>query len=65
MTDRQLVGQPSSMPFMSIKNGYINKKVTFNTHDGLEEKVDRLMTMMRKLTAQDNEQNKQFKLKIF
>ena len=43
------------MPFMSIKGGYVSKKVTFNTQDSLEEKVDRLMTMMSKLTAQDDE----------
>ena len=63
--DRQLAGQLSSTPFMSIKDGYISKKVTFHTQDGLEEKIDRLMTMMSKLTAQDDEQNKQFKPEIF
>ena len=50
---------------MSIQDGYVCKKVTINTQDGLEEKVDRLMTMISKLTAQDNEQNKQFKCEIF
>ena len=44
---------------MSIKDGYVGKRVT---QDGLEEKIDRLTTMMSKLTAQDDEQNKQFKL---
>ena len=32
--DRQLAGQSSSTPFMSIKDSY-NKKVTFDTWDGL------------------------------
>ena len=63
--DRQLVGQSSSNPFMSINVSYISKKVTFNTQDSSEEKMDRLMTMMSKLTAQGDEQNKQFKPKIY
>ena len=50
---------------MSIKDSYINKRVKFNTKYGVEEKIDRLMTMMSKLTAQDNEQGKQFKPKIY
>ena len=64
--DRQLAGQSSSMPFMSIKDGYVSKKVIFDTQDGLEEKIDRLitMTMMSKLAAQDDEQNNQFKPQI-
>ena len=50
---------------MNIKDGYISKKVTFQTQDGLEEKIDRLTLMMSKLTAQDDSQNKQFKPKIY
>ena len=38
---------------MSIKDGYANKKVTFETEDGLEEKNDILTTMMTKLMTQD------------
>ena len=38
--DRQLMGQSSSTPFMSIKDSYVNKRVTFDTKDGLEEKID-------------------------
>ena len=53
------------MPFISINDGYVSKKMTFDIQDRLQEKIDRLMTMMNKLTAQDNEQNKQFKPKIF
>ena len=59
------MGQSSSTPFMSIKDSYINKRVKFDTKDCLEEKIDRLMTMMSKLTAQDDGQNKQFKPKVF
>ena len=36
---------------MSMKDGYASKKVTFDTQDGLEEKIDRLMTIMTKLTT--------------
>ena len=63
--DRQLAGQSPSTSFMSIKDSYANKKFTFNTKDGLEEKIDRLATMMSKLTAQDDESNKQFTRKIY
>ena len=60
-----MAGQSSSTPFMNIKDGYISKKVTFDTHDCLDEKIDRLLSMMSKLTAQGDNQNKQFKPKIY
>ena len=63
--DRQLVGQSSQTPFMSMKDGYVNKRVTFDTQDGLEEKIDRLTMLMSKLTAQDEGQHKQLKPKIY
>ena len=38
--DRQLAGQSSSTPFLSIKDRHINnKKVTFDSENGLEEKL--------------------------
>ena len=61
----QKVGQSSSMPFINIKDGYTSEKVTFDTQDALEEKIDRLMSMMSKLTTQDDSHNKQFKPKIY
>ena len=61
--DRQLASQSSSSPFMSMNDGYVYKKVTFDTQNCLEEKIDRLTTMMSKFTIKDNEQNKQFKSK--
>ena len=56
--DRQLAGQTSWMPFMNIKDGYISKKITFDKQDGLDEKIDRLMSMMSKRTVQGDDQTK-------
>ena len=47
---------------MNIRDGYNRKKVvTFDTQYRLDNKIDKLTSMMRKLTAQGNNQNKQFK----
>ena len=64
-TDRQLAGQSSSTPFMSIKDSYNNKKVTFDTQKGIEDKIDRLTVMIIKLAANDEGTNKQFKSQIY
>ena len=61
--DRQLAGQSSLTPFMNIKDGYNSKKVTFDMQDSLDDKIDKLTSMVSKLTAQDGNQNKQFKSK--
>ena len=50
---------------MSIKDGKNSKNVMFDMQDSLDDKIDKLTSMMRKLTAQDNNQNKQFKPKIY
>ena len=39
-----------------------NKRVTFDTMDGIEQKIDKLTVMMGKLVTDDEEQNRQFKL---
>ena len=66
MIDRQLVGQSSLTPFMNIRDGYNSKKVvTFDTHDRLDDKINKLTSMMSKLTAQGSNQNKLFKPKIY
>ena len=57
--DRLLAGQTSSAPFMSIRDNY-RKKVTFNTTDDIEKKIDKLMLMMGKLVTEDTGQNKPF-----
>ena len=53
--DRQLAGQSSLVAFMNIKDGYISKKATFGTQDSLDEKIDRLTSLMNKLTARDDD----------
>ena len=66
--DRQLVGQSTSTtPFMKVSEGYHtnNKAVSFVMQDSLDAKIDKLMSMMSKLTAQGDKQDKQFKPKIY
>ena len=50
--DKQLVGQISLTPFMSVRDSQ-SKKVSFNTPDNLEQKIDRLTVMMGKLVTKD------------
>ena len=65
--DRQLTGQSSSTPFMNIQEGYNNNKnvVSFHTQDRLDDKTDKLNSMMSKLTAQGSNWNRLLKPKIF
>ena len=60
--DRQTAGQ-TSIPFMSIRDG-LNKRVTFNSTDNIEWKIDKLMVMMDKLVTGEG-QNKPFKLQVY
>ena len=47
---------------MNIRDGHNSKKVvTFDMQDRLDDKIGKLTSMMSKLTAQGNYQNKQFK----
>ena len=48
------------MPFMSIWEN-CSKRVTFDTMDDIEQKIDKLMLMMEKLLTEDKGQNKPFK----
>ena len=50
---------------MSIKESHNNKGVTFDTQDGLEDKIDRLTKMMSQLVTKDDGTNKQFKPQIY
>ena len=63
--DRQLAGHSSTTLFMNMKDNYDNKKFTFNTQDGLEDKIDRLTVMMSQLTTKDGGLKKQFKPKLY
>ena len=66
--DRQLAGQSSSTTtFMKVSEGYYTniKAVSFNMQDRLDDKIDELMSMMSKLTAQGDKLDKQFKPKIY
>ena len=63
--DRKLAGQSSCSLFLSIKEGYNSKKVTFDMQDGLEDKIDRLTVMMSKLAANKEGANNQLKPKIY
>ena len=52
--DRQLAEQSPSTPFMSMKDSYTNKKkATFDTHNGIEEKLYRLTMMVSRLTTKE------------
>ena len=62
--DRQLAGQTSTTPFMNIRDGF-NRRVTFDTADSMEQKIDKLMVMMGKLVTADRGQNKPFKLRVY
>ena len=66
-TDRQLAGQSSSIEFMNIQDGYKSRKraVTFDTQDRVDDKLDKITSMMSKLTAQGNNQTRLLKPKMF
>ena len=58
--DKHLAGQMSSTPFMSMRDNQ-NKRVSYNTPDNLEQKIDRLTVMMGKLVTEDEGLPKPFK----
>ena len=62
--DKQLVGQTSSTPFMSVRDSQ-SKRVTCNTADDLERKIDRLTVMMGKLVTEDEGHPKPFKPQVY
>ena len=62
--DKQLVGQTSSTPFMSVRDSQ-SKRVSFNTADNLEQKIDRPTVMMGKLVTEDEGNPKPFKPQVY
>ena len=51
--DKQLTGQTSTSPFMSIREG-TDKRVSFDTRDELGDKIDKLTVVISKLAVTDN-----------
>ena len=62
--DRQLPGQSSSTPFMSINDSH-SRKVSFDTRKELGDKIDKLVLMIAKLTTRDSRSGRQFKSQIY
>ena len=62
--DKQLTGQTSTSPFMSIRKGF-NRKVPFDTRDKQENKIDKLTVMLGRLAAKDNNEKRPFKPQIY
>ena len=62
--DKQLAGQTSSIPFMSVRDSQ-SKRVSFNTPDNLEQKIDRLTVMMDTLVTEDEGHPKPFKPQVY
>ena len=61
---KQLAGQVSSTPFMSIRDSQ-SKRVSFNTPDDLKQKKDRLTVMMGKVVTEDKGHPKPFKPQVY
>ena len=62
--DKQLTGQTSTSPFMSIREG-TDKRVSFGTRDELGDKIDKLTVVMSKLVASEKHEKKPFKPQIY
>ena len=62
--DKQLTGQTSASPFMSIREGASNK-VSFDTRDELGDKIDKLTVMLGRLAAKNNNKKRPFKPQIY
>ena len=62
--DKQLTGQTSISPFMSVRDG-TEGRVSFNTRDELEDKIDKLTVVMSRLAAKDSHEKKSFKPQIY
>ena len=62
--DKQLTGQTSTSPFMSIREG-TDKRVSFDTRDELGDKIDTLTVVMSKLVVTENHERRPFKPQIY
>ena len=61
--DKQLTGQASTNPFMSIREGAC-KRVSSDKREELSDKIEKLMVMIGKLAAKDSGRIRQFKPQI-
>ena len=64
---RQLEGQSTSTPFMSIQvsTSCNRRPLLFDNQNVLDSKIDKITAMMSKLTTQSNNQGKPFKPNIY
>ena len=62
--DKQLTGQTSTSPFMSVRDG-TERRISFNTRDELGDKIDKLIVVMSRLAAKDGHERKPFKPQIY
>ena len=62
--DKQLTGQTSTSPFMSVREG-TDRRVSFNTRDELGDKIDKLTVVMSKLAVKGSHERKPFKPQIY
>ena len=62
--DKQLTGQTSTSPFMSIREG-TDKRVSFDTRDELADKIEKLTVVMSKLVMTENHERRPFKPQIY
>ena len=62
--DKQLTGQASTSPFMSIREGS-GRRVSLDTRDELGDKIDKLTVMLGRLAAKDNNEKRPFKPQIY
>ena len=57
--DKQVTGQTSTSPFMSIREG-ANRKVSFDNRDKLGDKIDKLTVLLGREAAKDNHEKRPF-----
>ena len=62
--DKQLTGQTSTSPFMSIREETV-KRVSFNTREELGDRIDKLTVVMSKIVATDSHKRRLFKPQIY
>ena len=62
--DKQLTGQASASPFMSIREG-ASRRVSFDTRDELGDKIDKLTVMLDRLAVKDSNEKRPFKPQIY